>query len=151
MVRVRPAEAQDVTELATLYRLVLGDQGPNPGTTLSAMLERGLVLCAEEDGTLVGLGTARVAADECEIHTVGVAPSARRAGIGRRLVEALERAAVQAGASSCFLEVREDNSAARALYTAAGYTQCGQRPKYYRDGENAILMHRTIPESVCGR
>ena len=62
-----------------------------------------------------------VVADEAEILTVGVVPAARRRGIARRLLAALLAEAARARrAPRCFLEVRVDNDAARALYAQRG-------------------------------
>ena len=38
------------------------------------------------------------------------------------------------------LEVRESNAAARALYARSGFAEEGARPRYYADGETALLL-----------
>ena len=53
--------------------------------------------------------------------TVAVAPRAQGLGLGRRLLDELERARRRRGAASVMLEVRADNAAARALYERSGY------------------------------
>ena len=78
------------------------------------------------------------------------ASAARRKGLARRLVAALEARARDAGARVCFLEVRASNAAARALYSGLGYTVSGRRPTYYKDGEEAVLMRRDLQEPTCG-
>ncbi len=88
-----------------------------------------LVLVEDAPG---GFLLARVAADECEILSIGVRPSCRRRGLARRLLrEALAQAAA-AGGRSVFLEVGEDNDGARKLYLSEGFNQVGRRPEYYR-------------------
>jgi ribosomal-protein-alanine N-acetyltransferase len=45
------------------------------------------------------------------------------------------------GALTSFLEVRESNDAAIAMYEKFGYVESGRREGYYKDnGEDAILM-----------
>lgn len=73
----------------------------------------------------------RVAADEAEILTLAVRPSARRKGEGARLVGEGVEAAAARGATRIFLEVAADNAAARALYASAGFAEAGRRPGYY--------------------
>ncbi len=73
----------------------------------------------------------RVAADEAEILTLAVRPSARRAGLGARLTRAAAERALLAGSQRLFLEVAEDNVAARALYDRMGFEAAGRRPRYY--------------------
>jgi ribosomal-protein-alanine N-acetyltransferase len=69
-----------------------------------------------------------------------VHPEWRRRGIGDRLLRALLADARQAHARSATLEVRVSNSAAQTLYRKYGFVPVGQRPRYYRDGEDALLM-----------
>ena len=53
-----------------------------------------------------------------------------------RMIQALEE-----GARSSFLEVRESNLAAQEMYRRFGYEETGRRRRYYRDNdEDAILM-----------
>lgn len=73
----------------------------------------------------------RVVADEAEILTLAVRPSARRRGLGGELVGEGAVAAAAQGATRLFLEVAEDNAAARALYARAGFAEAGRRRGYY--------------------
>ncbi|WP_019954603.1 GNAT family N-acetyltransferase [Yoonia vestfoldensis] len=73
----------------------------------------------------------RVTLDEAEVLTVATAPAYRRKGLARSTLAQAEQAAKAAGANVVFLEVAEDNQAARALYAQAGYAQIGRRPGYY--------------------
>lgn len=96
-----------------------------------------------------GFLLARVAADECEILSIGVAPEFRRRGVGRMLLRAVVPAAVAAGAARLLLEVAEDNPAALALYAAEGFQASGRRTGYYRRpdaaGADALLLSRPLP------
>lgn len=69
-------------------------------------------------------------------------------GIGRMLVEAAVSDARRHGAGTLHLEVREDNTPARRLYTAHGFQTVGVRRDYYRgrDGilRNAVSMSKAI-------
>jgi ribosomal protein S18 acetylase RimI-like enzyme len=77
--------------------------------------------------------------------TVGVVPAARRAGIGRRLLDVLLVEAVRRGAREAFLEVRADNDAARAMYRGAGFDEIGIRRGYYAGGKvDAVTMHKAF-------
>src|SRR5690606_32388544 len=86
----------------------------------------------------------RVAADEAEILTLAVRPAARRAGLGGRLVGEGVLTATARGAGRVFLEVAEDNAAARALYARTGFAEAGRRRGYYAraDGgrRDALLL-----------
>lgn len=98
-----------------------------PGTAALRLRDEGLVLL-------------RVAADEAEILTLGVRPSARRQGAGRALLQGAMDVAAAAGALRILLEVAEGNLAARGLYAGAGFRAVGRRRGYYADGSDALLL-----------
>jgi ribosomal-protein-alanine N-acetyltransferase len=90
-----------------------------------------------------GFILGQVAAEEAEIITLGVSADHQRKGIGRRLVQALGRAAKRAGARSLFLEVGESNAAALRLYERLGFKEVGRRKGYYDGGaapEDALRL-----------
>jgi ribosomal-protein-alanine acetyltransferase len=73
---------------------------------------------------------------EREILNLAVSPNFRHQGIATALIRhELERRGVH------FLEVRESNLAARALYRKLGFEEIDRRPKYYDSPvETAIVM-----------
>lgn len=91
-----------------------------------------------------GLVLARVAADEAEILTLGVAPPARRQGHGAALLAAAMAGAAACGATAMFLEVAEGNGPARGCYAAAGFAPVGRRRRYYADGSDALVLRRGL-------
>jgi len=89
---------------------------------------------------------------EAEIQTIAVAPSARRHGLGRLLMETLLAEARVRGSRQVFLEVRADNPNARALYDSLGFEQIGVRKKYYQpDGVDAEVMRLTFTGETIPR
>lgn len=94
-----------------------------------------------------GMVLARVAADEAEILTLAVVPPQRRHGRAASLLAAAEAQAAQAGARMMYLEVAEPNQPARALYGGAGYVLAGRRRAYYRDGSDALLLRKPLPDT----
>lgn len=94
---------------------------------------------AETDGVCGFIVTRQVAPGECEVLNLAVAPSARRAGVGRALLDT----AMQAAPGTWFLEVRASNLGAIRLYETAGFQASGSRAGYYQgSGESAIVMIR---------
>ena len=103
------------------------------------------LVAAAPDG-VAGYIIAQDAADEAEILNLAVAPARHRGGIGRALVERTLATLARRGARRVFLEVRELNSAARALYAALGFEEVGRRSRYYqRPVEDAIVLRAAIP------
>lgn len=93
-----------------------------------------------------GFAVACVAADEAELLTLGVVPSARRHGAASLLLSTVRRRCRRRGARCLFLEVSEDNLPARRLYEAHGFITVGRRYKYFDRGPNgraaALVLRR---------
>jgi len=78
------------------------------------------------------------------VLSVGVHPSFRRRGIGRRLMALAEDMAEKFGSREVRLEVSTRNEGAVAFYTALGYETTGKLPRYYSWGEDAYAMRKPI-------
>lgn len=95
-----------------------------------------------------GFVLMRIVAGEAELLTLAVDPAFRRQGIARALMDRFDRLAREQGATRAFLEVAENNSAARQLYAACGWQECGRRPGYYRrsghEPVTALILCKSI-------
>ena len=101
----------------------------------------GLALLAEANGVPVGYLTARLLAPECELYRIAVLPISRHTGVASALMDAFFAILKAEDCPALFLEVRESNAPAIALYKKYGMTQVGMRKNYYRDPtENALLF-----------
>jgi ribosomal-protein-alanine N-acetyltransferase len=101
---------------------------------------------AEENPTLLGFLIAHHLPPEWELENVVVAPPVRRKGLASRLLAQFLAHARDAEGESVFLEVRESNQAARALYQRHGFEETGSRKAYYRSPvEDAILYRLSLP------
>lgn len=110
-------------------------------------------LVLEYRGEILAYAIMSVAAGEAHLLNLCVALSRRRAGHGRRLLEAVLERAAQAGADQIHLEVRPSNDAAIALYVAAGFQRVGVRRRYYRassGSEDAVLLARPVERRSPG-
>lgn len=108
-----------------------------------------LLVAVDAGDRVVGFAVLITAADEAELANLAVAPSARRGGVATRLVEDVLARAEAAGAQEVFLEVRESNAAARALYAAQGFTEVGRRRGYYRaPDEDGLVLRRPAPAAM---
>lgn len=97
-----------------------------------------------------GMVLARAVAEDAEILTLAVVPAVQRRGLGRALIDAAAQESRRRGARALFLEVSSDNAPARALYSAAGFSEVGRRARYYSDGTDAlVLCARLSPSPPC--
>ena len=133
----------DAARLASIHAEAFDQPGDLPWSEAAfadLLIQDGVFAVESADGLIL----MRVVADEAEILTLAVRPAARRAGQGGRLVGEGVLAAAARGAGRVFLEVAEDNAAARALYARAGFVEAGRRPAYYAGADggrrDALLL-----------
>lgn len=157
-VTVRIATPQDIPEMIRLERQCSTaahwtDQqygslwaAQERSTRLALIAERGMSAASGDlIPTLIGFLVARHLAPEWELENIVVAPDSRRSGIGTRLMEELLARAKQTNSDAVFLEVRESNAAAQAVYHKLDFKQIGCRKSYYANPiEDAILYSKPL-------
>lgn len=121
-----------------------GTDGERPGV---ATVMPGVEGPDAGDERLVGYA-GLATGEEAQVMTVGVDAEHRRQGIGARLVGALVEAARTGGARTVLLEVRASDDGAQQLYARAGFVPIGRRRRYYRDGEDAVVMRTDLRRRV---
>lgn len=99
-------------------------------------------LVIEDAGQFCGFLIGRALGEEWELENIAVDGPARRRGLGTRLLGEFLDSARAAGAKSVFLEVRESNLAARALYEKWAFVESGHRPRYYHSPEEGAVVYR---------
>jgi [ribosomal protein S18]-alanine N-acetyltransferase len=151
------ARRSDIVEIARMSRdLIEAGLGwswtPNR-VAASLRSPIALVAVARAAERVAGFGIMHYGDDDAHLDLLGVDHDYRREGLGRRLVEWLEKPALVAGVSAVFLEVRASNHGAQAFYERLGYRTLAQIARYYQGRESAIRMGRELgcwdePESA---
>jgi ribosomal protein S18 acetylase RimI-like enzyme len=105
----------------------------SPGTVL---------LAAEEDGQIIGSGQLHLerranGRHRAEVAKLIVHPDARRRGLGRQLMRALEAAACREQRSLLVLDTRAGDPS-NALYRSLGYVEVGRVPRYALSASGAL-------------
>ena len=100
-------------------------------------------LKAIQDQQLIGfvVGDVRYQQKRAWVSSICVDPDFRRQGIGDRLLDEVES---RVDVPRMRLSVRMSNERAIALYQQRGYEKVGQWPRYYRGGEDAIIMEKRL-------
>jgi ribosomal-protein-alanine N-acetyltransferase len=153
---VRRATLEDVTAVADLdWRalhepFLLGCHAQERRESLTAVWpgfaeSAGAHLYVAEDGDgLLGFAAVREVVGEAEVDAIAVEPRARKRGIGRVLLGRVDEDLRALWVTRIGLEVRASNVAARRLYAACGFEAEGLRKRYYENGEDAILLGKTL-------
>lgn len=127
--QIRPASRDDLPAIAAI-------QSASPQASSWEPLDYDCDV-AVEDGIIRGfLVTRRTAPDEAEILNLAVDPSFRRRGIAKILAQN----ALRTSPGRWFLEVRESNRAAIALYESLGFRPVGTRQNYYEHPPEAAIV-----------
>jgi [ribosomal protein S18]-alanine N-acetyltransferase len=147
---LRKATLGDVPEMTRLERVcptaahwteqqyhdLLGEKAPTR-----------VAFIAQKDGgsEAAGFLIAHHLPPEWELENIVVAEKCRRNGIGTQLMQAFLVHATKMHGESVLLEVRESNTAARALYERLGFQQTGRRKSYYSAPlEDAVLYSKDL-------
>jgi GNAT superfamily N-acetyltransferase len=143
-ITAEPPESSVAVALLDLYYAELKTRFPGgfdlalttaaPPAELTA--PNGLFLIARHGQQAVGCGgVRRLDRDNAEIKRMWVDPGARGLGVGRALLSALERGAVELGSQAVRLDTAAALTEALALYRSAGYAEI---PAY---NENPYAAH----------
>lgn len=101
-------------------------------------------LVAVDGARVLGFALMKYLDEEAHLLLLAVRPEARRAGIGRALLDWLTSSAQVAGIGSLELEVRVGSLEARAFYRRLGFDELGHVPGYYGGRETAVRMRRRL-------
>jgi len=142
MIRLRPAKDEDMGRVIELERLCFKHPYPPPVLYMLRGLYPELFIVAEVGGRVVGYVSAVVRRGGVgHIVSLCVDPGYRRRGIGRALMEEVERRLRRLFEVKMLrLEVRVSNKPAINLYQSLGYQVVERVPGYYPDGEDAYVM-----------
>jgi [ribosomal protein S18]-alanine N-acetyltransferase len=143
--QIRPATTADIPAMMTVasnavtaaqwsqdqYQSLFSGTGP-----------RRMALVIEGGASLQGFLVARELEPEWEIENIAVVGAAQRRGLGSRLLGEFLDSVRREHAAAVYLEVRESNRAARALYKKWAFVESGCRPRYYADPPEDAVLYR---------
>lgn len=97
-------------------------------------------LVAKLDGVVVGYLFAMWIFDELHVNKIAVDADHRRRGIADHLMARCFLFAEEQRVRTISLEVRSSNAGAQDFYRHLGFADSYVRPRYYPDGEAAVVM-----------
>jgi [ribosomal protein S18]-alanine N-acetyltransferase len=145
---VEPATGRDARRLAQIHGGSF-HRGWSEDEFESMLAERNTLVHVLRMGRkIIGFAVSRMGADEAEILSIAIDAGHRGRGLSRNLLLTHLGHLAGRGVRRVFLEVEENNLAARKLYERSGFAVVGRRERYYRhaSGEqlNALLMRRDL-------
>ena len=116
-----------------------------PGRVRRSILDtETTVLLATSRGEPVGFSIMKFGERDAHLLLFAVEPKHRRNGIGRAMIDWLERSCRTAGMLGVRIEVRADNRRALAFYEILGYRRAGEIPAYYDGSEAAVVLTKNL-------
>jgi ribosomal-protein-alanine N-acetyltransferase len=146
MITFRPGTADEAERMAALEARVAGWPW-SVGQYRDSLRSDHRAIVIEDNGQPVGQILLMQVLDEAEILNIAIDLPWQGRGLGRQLLEHALAGLTAEGMRRVFLEVRENNLAARALYTRCGFRDCGLRKNYYPAAggrEHAVLMEAAL-------
>jgi ribosomal-protein-alanine N-acetyltransferase len=140
--RIRSAVPADALGLVVIERRAFSEPWSEASFREALASPWSFGLVAEMGRGAAGYLIGREVAGTGEVLNLAVAPEFRRRGIGGALLEAGLAALRRRKVDEVFLEVRESNVSAQALYLGYGFRPVGQRAAYYRNPKEDALVLR---------
>ena len=138
---IRRSHPDDATAIAEMELNIFGDPWGQKDIFSYICSDTGMCFTALDGGEVIGYIIGRKIPPEGEIYRIAVRPDRRQRGIGYRLLSYALKTERGSGVETVFLEVRESNIPARALYKAYGFNEISIRKNYYQNPtENAVIM-----------
>ncbi len=111
----------------------------------SFLLPNILTIAAKNaDNVVMGYIFGLIGNDSVDIANLVVSKQYARQKIATQLLQKFEVLARERQMHQLFLEVRVSNSAAIQLYLKNGFVGKYARLRYYDDGEDALVLHKTV-------
>lgn len=141
---IRPMLLEDLDRLMPIEQQVFSSPWARNSYEYEISSNRySMPLVMELADQLIGYAVIWSVFEEFHIATFAIAPGYQRKGYGTHLMNHI--IGLVEPHQYVLLEVRRGNIAAMSLYERFGFHKAGIRPRYYQDGEDAILMRLDNP------
>lgn len=135
---IRLATEGDLADVAVLETELFGPDAWDDLALRAELDGPGRRFVVAVDEVLSGYAVSRSIGDVVDLQRIGVSPAQQRSGVAAALLDDL--LAHPGEADRMMLEVSAANVAAIAFYLRNGFTELATRPRYYRDGSDALVM-----------
>lgn len=127
--------------LARTHAAAFGSDNSWPARDFANYMDDPICLVLGTDNCFIVI---RLAGPEAEVLTLATHPDVQGRGRATKLLgDTLKRLAA-VNVEEVFLDVSDQNTAARALYARCGFTGFALRHNYYKNGATAICMKAVL-------
>ena len=145
MIKVTKAAPSDADALSLLEQKYIPCPWSKEQLAGAIEDERYLVLVVRDStSNAVAYGGVSFALDEAEIGNIVTDEKCRRLGYAEKILDRIIDECSKKGVKRIFLEVAENNEAAKALYAKKGFQKISVRKNYYPGGVSANIMERKL-------
>ena len=137
----KPMTAEHIPAVAELEKLCFSSPWSAQSLELLTREGIGMGVVYLKDGKVVAYGGMLCVVDQGQITNIAVHPDHRRQGIGKAIVGALLKHAMDEKFEEVTLEVRKSNEPAQAMYRSMGFRAIATRPGFYtKPTEDGVIM-----------
>lgn len=139
---IRLASEADLARVLELEAELFGSDAWDDVALRAELDGRGRRFVVADGDAVTGYAVSRSVGDVVDLQRIGVAPLHQRGGVATGLLDDL--LGHPGDADRMMLEVSAANDAAIAFYLRRGFTRIDVRPRYYRDGSDALVLSRAL-------
>ena len=141
---IRPMRLDDLDVVYRLEQKLFPNPWPKSFFKHDLQSRGTIAFVVEGEDSLIGYSIASCKDQGLHVTNIAVDTAHQRHGIGSRLMQKLERIAMDRGCRYVYLEVRTNNLAAIDFYKHLYYTIAYTRQHYYIDGDDAYVMEKEL-------
>ncbi len=148
---LRPAEEGDLAQVAAIEKACFADPWNEDSFRRLLGGEPAIFLVAvfPPDERVRGYVIGFSVDEDAEVLNVAVEAGSRGKGLAGQMLDAVLIELATRGVANAYLEVRESNKAALALYQSKGFREIGRRAGYYRRPvEDALVLRRILEPAL---
>lgn len=142
------ANGEDLSALVRLEAELFGAEAWSEASLAAELAGPGrlVLVVTSEVGAVVGYVVTLVVGDVADLLRIAVHPAHQRQGLASDLLDEARGEAAREGATRMLLEVSAANFQAIEFYRAHQFVTIDRRSAYYRDGTDALIMQRPLPD-----
>ena len=142
---IRRTHPNDINAIADMEAEIFSDPWSREDVLGILSSDGAMCYTALSDGKPTAYVIGRIIPPEGEIYRIATHPDYRKRGIAYRLLDYAVKTEMGHGLESLFLEVRSENSPARALYKSYGFIEIGVRRGYYKNPTDDAIVMLLVP------